>query len=157
MRRIHLRTRGSVVRIRLWGRYPDEAICLAPDCDRAPVAGGLCNRHRLRVKNNGSLDLAGPKPLFERITKRLTIDANGCWIWQGAINRGGYGIIGRGRRGNGNVLVHRGMYEELIGEIPDGLHLDHLCRVKACANPWHLDPVTQAVNNRRMGEARRAS
>ncbi|MFE4420475.1 HNH endonuclease signature motif containing protein [Streptomyces sp. NPDC056817] len=45
--------------------------------------------------------------------------------------------------------VHRVAYEALVTEIPDGLQLDHLCRNRACANPWHLEPVTNRVNAKR--------
>ncbi|MDQ1426633.1 MAG: hypothetical protein QOK39_109 [Acidimicrobiaceae bacterium] len=47
------------------------------------------------------------------------------------------------------VWVHRWSYEQLVGPIPDGLVLDHLCRVTACVNPAHLEPVTLAENFRR--------
>ncbi|TDD77726.1 HNH endonuclease [Actinomadura rubrisoli] len=45
-----------------------------------------------------------------------------------------------------NVVVHRFVYESLVGPIPEGLVLDHLCRVRACCNPAHLEPVTDRVN-----------
>lgn len=68
------------------------------------------------------------------------VDASGpCWIWTGARSTNGYGNW-RGR------LVHRLAYELLVGPIPDGLTIDHLCRVRNCVNPDHLDPVTLAVN-----------
>ena len=71
-----------------------------------------------------------------------------CWLWTGAINHGGYGRF-RGRDGRA-VLAHRFAYEAVIGQIPDGLHIDHLCRVRACVNPSHLEAVTQTVNNKRV-------
>lgn len=75
----------------------------------------------------------------------FTVDANGCWIWQGRINDQGYGDIWlpgikRYRR------AHRIVYEHRVGPIPEGLTLDHLCRVRHCVNPEHLEPVTDRVN-----------
>lgn len=73
-------------------------------------------------------------------------DVDNCWIWTGADNGAGYGYFWSGER---LILAHRWAYEELVTEIPPGLQLDHRCQVRACVNPWHLDPVTGAVNNRR--------
>jgi hypothetical protein len=70
-----------------------------------------------------------------------------CWMWAGAPNRdGGYGTH---RTKTGRPVAHRYAYELLVGPIPDGLDLDHLCRVRMCVNPEHLEPVTRLVNNRR--------
>lgn len=75
------------------------------------------------------------------------IDATGdCWIWTGAHSANGYGRIWDGTR---VVAAHRLVYENLVGPIPDGLEMDHLCRVPACVNPDHLEPVTAKENNRR--------
>jgi hypothetical protein len=74
-----------------------------------------------------------------------------CWLWVGAIGTGGYGnfyISSVGRRIR-SVRAHRWAYEHLVGSIPDGLDLDHLCRNRACVNPAHLEPVTRRVNLRR--------
>ena len=49
------------------------------------------------------------------------------------------------------MSVHRLSYEAFKGPIPEGMHIDHLCRVRNCYNPEHLEAVTQAENNRRMG------
>lgn len=72
----------------------------------------------------------------------------GCWEWTGAKVRGGYG---RYRLGGGGreVMAHRYAYEELVGPIPEGMVLDHLCRNTACVNPDHCEPVTHAENVRR--------
>lgn len=69
-----------------------------------------------------------------------------CWRWTGWIDAGGYGVFtvkGKAHK------AHRHSYEKLIGPIPRGLVLDHLCRVRNCVNPYHLDPVTIAVNTAR--------
>lgn len=71
---------------------------------------------------------------------------SGCLLWIGATNPGGYGVMGRGRRGEGTILVHRFAYLLARGEIPDGLEPDHLCRVRCCANAWHLELVTRQIN-----------
>lgn len=93
-------------------------------------------------------------PLADRLWARVDRSTeDGCWIWQGPTTNG-YGVIGEGRRGGTTYRTHRVAYELLVGPVPDGLHLDHLCRVRACCNPAHLEPVTQAENNRRAGEAR---
>lgn len=84
--------------------------------------------------------------VLDRAMRRVAIDEAGCWVFTGAINASGYGVIGRGGRGAGNVLTHRVTYERLVGPVPDGLDLDHLCRNRACCNPEHLEPVTRREN-----------
>jgi len=75
------------------------------------------------------------------------IDASGdCWEWTGRLNPKGYGQVGiRGTQ----RYVHRLVWEVLVGSIPEGLEIDHLCRVRCCCNPDHLEPVTHTENLRR--------
>lgn len=78
---------------------------------------------------------------------------SGCWLWtayvigpkKGRWNEG-YGQVWNGVR---VVPAHRYSFISLVGEIPDGLVLDHLCRIRCCVNPAHLEPVTRAENTRR--------
>lgn len=73
-----------------------------------------------------------------------------CWNWVGNKTAGGYGqfVIRHGKL----VYAHRYAYEALRGPIPATLQIDHLCRVRACVNPWHMEPVTNRENMLR-GEA----
>lgn len=69
-----------------------------------------------------------------------------CWEWTGGINGNGYGQINVAGRVIG---AHRIAYELLVGPIPEGLELDHLCRNRTCVNPAHLEPVTRRENQLR--------
>jgi len=74
-------------------------------------------------------------------------DPDACWLWPGYIRADGYGTC-RYRDKPGS-LVHRAAYEELVGPIPSGMEIDHLCRVRHCFNPKHLQPVTPKTNSHR--------
>jgi hypothetical protein len=89
--------------------------------------------------------------VIERIMDRLVFEPmSGCWLWPGALNAvGGYGVCGESGKGMPSRLVHVQVYEHERGSVPDGLELDHLCRMRRCANPAHLEPVTHLENMRR--------
>jgi len=72
-----------------------------------------------------------------------------CWLYAGYCNYKGYGMTWVGDK---KLMTHRVIYEALVGEIPEGLTIDHLCKVKACINPDHLEPVTQRENNLRSND-----
>jgi hypothetical protein len=79
------------------------------------------------------------------------VDKSGeCWIWLGSKNSKGYGtfMYEKPKR----VGAHRFAYEDQVGPIPEGLTIDHLCWNPSCVRPSHLEPVTQAENNRRERE-----
>lgn len=66
-----------------------------------------------------------------------------CWLWTAGKNSGGYGVTYASGRA---MVAHRWAYESEVGPIPAGLQLDHLCRVRHCVNPAHLEPVTIREN-----------
>lgn len=72
-------------------------------------------------------------------------DPDDCVEWLGSTIRG-YGYVGVHGK---TMLAHRASYEFFVGPIPEGLHLDHLCRNRSCINPTHLEPVSQGENNAR--------
>lgn len=80
-------------------------------------------------------------------------ERTGCWLWRGHVRRDGYGAIQIGPRA---YPAHRVFYAIKCGEIPEGKQLDHLCRVRNCCNPEHLEPVTARENIRR-GQSEAAS
>lgn len=97
-------------------------------------------------------------PIVQRILR--LVDKNGpvpahrpelgqCWLFIGRLNRDGYGIIKRGGRNGGNALAHVPMYDEVNEPLPDNWERDHLCRVRNCVRPTHLEGVPARINNLR--------
>ena len=89
-----------------------------------------------------------------RFRDKIFIEPNsGCWLWMGQMFRNGYGKQKTLVRENGYprrwLLVHRFVYEYFRGPIPSELQIDHLCRIRGCCNPSHLEAVSAKVNTRR--------
>lgn len=92
-----------------------------------------------------------PASVWEKVDKNGPVpvhrpELGPCWLWLGWKNEKGYG---RHRVGRQQRKVHRSVYEELVGPIPEGLEPDHLCRIRHCCNPAHQELVTHAENVRR--------
>lgn len=99
-------------------------------------------------------------PQIGRLEDRLwprVLKTDSCWMWQGAKSLAGYGVISKPGRHRGVHYVHRLVYELLVGPIPDGLVIDHLCETPACCNPDHLEPVTHCVNIERGKRGRKTT
>lgn len=86
----------------------------------------------------------------------------GCWLWLGSVHKAiGYGTVSIGRHPisgkKTSEYAHRISHELFKGPIPVGLQIDHICRVRRCVNPSHLEAVSQAENIRRGFAARKAA
>lgn len=90
------------------------------------------------------------KPALERFMDRVSPEPNsGCWLWTGAMITLGYGTFSPSQKRGEYTYSHRYSYETFVGPIPDGMVIDHLCRVRCCVNPKHLEVVTRGENVRR--------
>jgi hypothetical protein len=157
---------------RKWNLYGDPLyvhpifdktrVCVIEDCDNKQSGGarGWCSKHYNRWARTGD-PLGFRKPQLTNEERFwLKIDKNGplpaadtlaaglgpCWVWTGFRDRFGYGDFNESGR---HKRAHRYAYLLVVGDIPDGLTLDHLCRVTSCVNPEHLEPVTAKVNTLR--------
>lgn len=122
-------------------------------CGEKTVVSTYSHRGLGRVRGKPIDYVHGHNARDRRIEKRWVEEDRGhdtlCWIWQLAINPvTGYGIDGSE---GGSRTAHRRVYEDRRGLIPEGFELDHLCRVRGCVNPDHLEPVTKHENLRRAG------
>lgn len=99
------------------------------------------------LKRSGS-----PKKELAMIrTREVTVNTDECWLWAGYVNEHGYGRIQNWQQKK-HLPAHRAVYEALVGVVPPGLEIDHLCNVRLCINPSHMETVTHKINmQRRFG------
>lgn len=90
---------------------------------------------------------------LRRFLSWVSVADSGCWLWTGTVMSSGYGGLSWFSR---SALAHRIAYDLFVGPIPNGLTIDHRCRVKLCVNPEHLEPVTNAENVRRERAQRKS-
>lgn len=134
--------------------------CLVDECTRAvgpKGARGWCTVHYQRYLSTGS-PVGTTRPSdAERLFAKVR-EAGDCWEWTGSLDGSGYGLFSTKREHQFMQRTHRWSYQYFRAEIPDGLQIDHLCRNRACCNPWHLEPVTPLVNSQRgLGPGSRTS
>lgn len=142
-----------------------KPLCSVEGCDRTASRRGWCFKHYRQWYDHASDDEVRRLPRNQTDDQRFwaKVDKNGpipaeapdlgpCWIWTGGLlAHSGYGHFWR--RGLPKIMAHRWSYTGLVGLIPEGLEIDHLCRVPACVNPAHLEPVTHDENMKRRSAA----
>lgn len=121
------------------------------DCGNVRIVQGSNLRSGRSRRCEHNVDLAH-LTIEERLMRHVEV-AEGHWLWTAFVHRVGYGLAWVDGK---TQLAHRVMYQAVVGEIPEGLQLDHLCNVRRCVNPDHLEPVTNAENSRRARERSRS-
>lgn len=130
-------------------------LCSVPSCNRPVRARSLCITHYNYQRYHGSIDdfpcahvsrVVSAADYERRFWSYVDITSpDNCWLWQGCLNRDGYGVFVTPSCTSG--LAHRFAYELFREPIPDGLETDHLCRVRRCCNPAHMEAVSHKENN----------
>lgn len=121
-------------------------ICSADGCFKPNNSGGLCGMHGQRMRRHGSLNPVGMSPRCLPTEERFWhyVEVTGfCWLWTGTTCVKGYG---RFSADSASWQAHRFAWTLLMGDIPAGLEIDHLCRIRNCVNPDHLEPVDHRTN-----------
>lgn len=123
--------------------------CSIEGCGKPATRRGWCNTHYKRWNRHGD-PLYTYLPAWDRFWLKVT-QTDTCWLWTAGRTHNGYGIFWPTKT-KGQV-AHKWLWERNNGPVPTGLQLDHLCRVRRCVNPGHLEPVTPAENLRRAAQA----
>lgn len=134
-------------------RFPPGTICSIEDCGERATRRGMCDTHRRREEKHGETTEPRERKFWAKVDKNGPVpehrpELGPCWVWTGYVHpKTGYGQFGMKE---GTRLPHRIAYQYLIGPIPEGMHLDHLCSNRRCVNAErHLEPVSPRENIRR--------
>ena len=125
------------------GNLPMQPQCNTRDCTKPVWARGFCRAHYAWRRRRGKLSCLPRRTAAERFWAKVK-KTRGCWVWLAGTTTG-YGQFFDSR----GMLAHRWAYERLVGPIPEGLTIDHLCRNRLCVNPSHLEAVTGRTNTLR--------
>lgn len=121
----------------------DMSVCSIEGCQNPLKARGFCKTHY----NHWHRENVPPRPKgYELRWERFwaKVDVGDCWLWTGIHSRG-YGRFSW----DGHNYAHRWIWHRLVGELPEGMTIDHLCKVRSCVNPDHMEPVPLLENLRR--------
>ncbi len=147
---VHGKRFGQLIALAYSGEGKWRCKC---DCGQESFVASFDLRYG-RTKSCGCSQPFGgeiPKTPVERFEAKWTpVTESGCWLWLASTNHNGYGQFMFNKT---MVRAHRFAYELYRGPIPVGLQIDHLCRVRCCVNPWHMEPVTNRENSLRNGSA----
>lgn len=144
-------------------RAVTEFTCAVEGCGRRVPSSRVCGMHRERMRLTGTY--ADPyRPTREEALWARVEKSDSCWHWTGSINHQGYGVF---TFDDTQSYAHRSVYELVVGPIPDGYVLDHVCHSvdtscvegsdcphRRCCNPGHLEPVTAGTNCERAAARR---
>jgi len=142
-------TAGAMVATWIGGSDVAHGTCSVVGCGRMDRRlTGWCESHYTRLLTFGDplrtpirSHVVGDVPT--RFWPKADHRPNGCWVWTGAVNKGGYGVFAITPKVT--RLAHRIAYELAVGAVPAGLQLDHLCRNRRCVNPAHLEKQSLAL------------
>lgn len=134
-----------------------RSYCTVPDCEEPHFARSLCSKHygqwqrgkTLSIKVRDAYSRSPEERFWEKVNKHGPLwEGTRCWIWIASLTLAGYGQFKTRDRVSMHV-AHKWAYQQLVGPVPNGLELDHLCRRRACVRPTHIEAVTHLENVRR--------
>ena len=129
--------------------------CSIEGCETKHYGRGFCQRHySAEIRKKRPADAESLAKARDTLTRLSGQAPGGCWLWTGATNANGYGVITANiSAGERSHLAHRVAYIIHVGPIPDGSDVDHRCHQRTCVNPDHLRACTRAENMENRGHS----